>query len=158
MTWIKHDYSNNIYQHINPHFIVFVISNFLVPLGQIIIWPDTKPHLITSTSTWIPTCWYYTKPLPQIRWAVIKIVDCGWWLAVDAAICPLIEGPLLCWCVRWLVLNWPRWVEIKSRAKTLFCHDFCHFIISLISAQWTLTILAFKGIFEDIVYLLFPEK
>ena len=54
-------------------------------LVHLVALSDRDLHLMTSNPEYIPTCWYYTKSLPQILILHI-IVDCGLWLTMNVVI------------------------------------------------------------------------
>ena len=57
---------------------------------------DYSYMILTSNPEYIPTVdivqGHSCKPLEIL----IKVVDCGWSLTVNAVICPANEGPLVC--------------------------------------------------------------
>ena len=47
---------------------------------------------MTPNTEYIPTCWYYTRSLPQIPWTSHKDWICGLWLTVNFVCGPPHEG------------------------------------------------------------------
>ena len=71
---------------------------------------------------------YSTNLFPH---ALIKIVDCGWWLTVNF----VIFQPQQCWWVGWLAVNWPSWAGIKSPTKHVLPR-FLSFILFIYVQIW----------------------